>query len=79
MMEAVRSVLPDRETATTLAGKMVEWGNAALSEKERGMLVDLVWRHADPHDHIRMGNADVLDADEEAFVTELESEFRRSE
>ncbi|MEJ8632553.1 hypothetical protein [Streptomyces sp. MS2.AVA.5] len=69
---------PDREAAKSLAAKMVEWGNTALSEKEREMLVDLVWRHADPHDRIRMETIDVLDADEEAFVAELESEFRQS-
>ncbi|MFI9722955.1 hypothetical protein ACIHFE_25430 [Streptomyces sp. NPDC052396] len=78
-MEAVRNMVPDRETAMTLAAKMVKWGNTELSEKEQGMLVDLVWRHADPHDHIRVRNFDALDDDEETFVTELESEFRRSE
>ncbi|MGX1095943.1 hypothetical protein RKD47_006709 [Streptomyces albogriseolus] len=78
-MEAVRNMVPDEKTVTTLAAKMAAWGTAELSVREREILLGIVWRHASPHDRIRAENAEVLDADEEDFVTELESEFRRPE
>jgi hypothetical protein len=76
-MEAVRNVVPDEETVTVFAAKMTAWGNTELTEREREILLSIVWRHAAPHDRIRAENAEVLDAGEEAFVSELESEFRR--
>ncbi|MFC9586765.1 hypothetical protein ACFVJ8_28625 [Streptomyces yangpuensis] len=78
-MEPTTTVQPDRQTAASLAAKLVDWGDAELSDRERAILIDLAWRHTGPHDRMRMEQADVLDASEEALVRELETEFRRPE
>lgn len=66
-------------TATTLASKLADWGEADLSARERTILINLVWRHADPLDRVRISTANVLDETEESLVRELELEFRRPE
>ncbi|WP_158827654.1 hypothetical protein [Streptomyces sp. NRRL S-118] len=78
-MESTSAVQPDKQTAAGLAAKLFDWGNAELSERERAILIDLAWRHAGPHDRMRVEQVDVLDPSEEALVRELESEFRRPE
>lgn len=66
---------PDGRTAASLAEKLAEWGNTALSEKERAILLTLAWRHADPLDRVRARREDLLDEGEEALVRALEVEF----
>ncbi|MDK1349132.1 hypothetical protein QNO09_39000 [Streptomyces sp. 378] len=78
-MESTSTVQPDRQTTASLAAKLVDWGNTELSDRERAILVDLAWRHTSLHERMRMDQADVLDASEEALVRELETEFRRPE
>jgi hypothetical protein len=71
-------VNPDTETAARLAAKLAAWGNSALSERERNLMLYLLWRHADPLDRIR-AKPNILDTAEEEFVSNLEVEFRRQQ
>jgi hypothetical protein len=67
----------DDDVVASLAAKLTDWGNEHLSERERQLLLALMWQHADPLDRLRMRHFAILNDAEEAYVEQLESEFGR--